>query len=163
MPPKQIVFALVTFLHDLFTAVWIGGLVTLALSVLPSARAVLGMGPEAKELMNTIQKRLSPIVYVSIVGLIVTGLLLSQRSPGFQGLFSFGSVYATVLSLKHALVVFMVGVTLYQSLVLGRSGAATNPRQEKLKVGLLLVNVVLGVAVLLLSGFGVALGAAPPA
>ena len=42
MPSKQIVFALVTFLHDLFTAVWIGGLVTLALSVLPSARAVLG-------------------------------------------------------------------------------------------------------------------------
>lgn len=162
MPPKQITFALVTFLHDLFTAVWIGGLITLGLAVLPSVRAVLGMGPETKELMNAIQKRLSPLIYVSIVGLIVTGLLLSRRSPDFQGPFGFGSAYATVLSLKHVLVALMVGIALYRSLVLGRKSAPSSPRQEKLKVGLLLVNAVLGIAVLLLSGFSAALGAGPP-
>jgi hypothetical protein len=46
--------------------------------------------------------------------------------------------------------------------VLGSRSAPFSPRQEKLKVGLLLVNVVLGIAVLLLSGFSVALGAVPP-
>jgi putative copper export protein len=162
MPSKQIVFALVTFLHDLFTVVWVGGLITLGLIVLPSARAVLGMGSETKKLMNTIQKRLSPLIYVSILGLIVTGLLLSRRSPAFQGLFGFGSAYATVLSVKHVLVVLMVGIALYRRLVLGRKSSPSSPRQEKLKVGLLLVNVVLGIAVLLLSGFSVALGAVPP-
>jgi uncharacterized membrane protein len=133
MPPQQIQFALVTFLHDLFTVVWIGGLLTLGLIVLPSTRAVLGTGPEAKKLMNTVQERLSPLVHVSIVGLIVTGLLLSRRSPDFKGLFDLGSVYASVLSVKHLLVVLMIGISLYRSLVLGRKSAPSSPRQEKLK------------------------------
>jgi len=38
------VFAIVTFLHDLFTAVWIGGVITLGITVLPSAKKVLGNG-----------------------------------------------------------------------------------------------------------------------
>ncbi len=42
MPEKTIVFALITFLHDLFTAVWIGGLITLGLTVLPSVKKSLG-------------------------------------------------------------------------------------------------------------------------
>jgi putative copper export protein len=43
MPPaQQIVFALITFLHDLFTAAWIGGLITLGLSVWPAPRKTRG-------------------------------------------------------------------------------------------------------------------------
>jgi putative copper export protein len=163
MPSKQIVFALVTFLHDLFTVIWIGGLITLGITVLPSVRAVLGKGPEAKTLMSAIQKRLTPAIYVSIVGLIVTGVLLARRAPAFHGFFGFGSPYATVLSLKHVLVVLMVGIALVRSLVLGRKDAPPSPRREKLKAGLLLVNMVLGVGVLLLSGFSAALASAPPA
>jgi hypothetical protein len=50
----------------------------------------------------------------------------------------------------------MIGVALYRSLVLGRRGGPPGPTQEKLKAGLLLLNVVLGVVVLLLSGFSAA-------
>ena len=89
MPTKTIVFALVTFLHDLFTAVWIGGLITLGLSVIPTAKKVLGKGPQTKKFVDAIQKRLSVLVYVSIVGLLLTGLLQANRSPAFQGLFNF--------------------------------------------------------------------------
>ncbi|MEA3335906.1 MAG: hypothetical protein U9R25_08330 [Chloroflexota bacterium] len=160
--PKQTVFAIVTFLHDLFTAVWIGGLITLGIAVLPSVKKVLGMGPQTKELMDAIQKRLSVLVYVSIVGLILTGLLLSNRSPAFQGLFSFGNTFSTVLSLKHILVLVMVAVTLIRSLVLGHRSGPQSPAQEKLKIGLLFLNIALGIGVLLLSGFGAALSAGPP-
>lgn len=38
MPTKTIVFGLITFLHDLFTAAWIGGLITLGLTVMPSVK-----------------------------------------------------------------------------------------------------------------------------
>jgi putative copper export protein len=162
MPSKQIVFALVTFLHDLFTAVWVGGLITLGLAVLPSARKVLGKGPETKKLMHVVQNRLSPLVYVSIVGLGVTGMLLARRSPAFQGLFGFGSPYATVLSSKHILVLLMVVIALIRTLVLGRAAGPSGLAQEKLKAGLLLLNMVLGVAILLLSGFSAALSAPPP-
>ncbi|HEY72820.1 MAG TPA: hypothetical protein G4N99_06055 [Thermoflexia bacterium] len=163
MPGKQIMFAIVTFLHDLFTAVWIGGLITLGLTVLPSAKKVLGMGPQTKKLMDAIQKRLSVLVYVSIAGLLLTGLLLSNRNPAFQGLFSFGNPYSTVLALKHVLVLAMIAVSLYRSLILGRRSGPSTPSQEKLSAGLLFFNIILGVAILLLSGFSVALGSAPPA
>ncbi len=120
MPTKTIVFALITFLHDLFTAVWIGGLITLGLTVLPSVKKVLGKGPQTKKLMDTIQKRHSVWVYVSMIGLVLTGLLQANRSPAFQGLFSFGNTYSTVLTIKHILVVAMIAIALYRSLVLGR-------------------------------------------
>ncbi len=163
--PKQVVFALVTFLHDLFTVVWVGGMITLALVVMPSARKVLGMGPETKKLMEAIQKRLRVFVYVSIVGLLLTGLLLSRRSPAFQGLFHFGNAYSVVLSVKHVLTVMMIAVALVRSLILGESGKSPGAARGKLKAGLLLLNVVLGVAVLVLSGFSAAFssGGPPPA
>ena len=160
--PQQTVFAIVTFLHDLFTAVWIGGLITLGITVLPSVKKVLGMGPQTKELMDAIQKRMSVLVYVSIVGLLLTGLLLSNRSPAFQGLFSFSNTYSTVLSLKHILVLVMVAVALIRSLVLGARSGPPKPSQEKLKIGLLILNIALGIGVLLLSGFSSALSAGPP-
>lgn len=161
--PKQVVFAIVVFLHDLFTAIWIGGLITLALTVLPAAQQVLGKGPQMKELVDAIQKRLSVLVYVSIVGLIVTGALQANRNPAFEGLFHFGDAYSTALSLKHIVVIAMVGVALFRSLVLGRRQGPLTPSQEKLKVGLLLLNVVLGVVILLLTGLSVAYGSPPPA
>lgn len=163
MPAKQTIFALVIFLHDLFTAVWIGGVITLGITVLPSARKVLGMGPQTKQLMDAIQKRLSVLVYVSIVGLVLTGLLQANRSPAFQGLFSFGNPYSTVLTLKHVLVLAMIAVALYRSLVLGRRTGPSTPSQEKQSVRLLFLNIVLGITVLLLSGFVAALGSGPPA
>jgi copper resistance protein D len=160
--PNQIVFALVIFLHDLFTAVWIGGLITLAITVLPSARQVLGKGPQMKKLMDAIQRRLSVLIYVSIVGLIVTGMLQANRNPAFEGLFHLGSAYSTALSLKHIAVVLMIGVALFRSLVLGRRREPLTPSQEKLNMGLLLLNVALGIVVLLLTGLSVAYGSAPP-
>ncbi|MBN1180040.1 MAG: hypothetical protein JXD18_12580 [Anaerolineae bacterium] len=163
MVSRQIVFALVTFFHDFFTAVWIGGLVVLGTTVLPSAVKVFGKGPETKKLMDAIQKRLSVFIYVSIVGLWVTGLLLSQRAPGFQGLFHFGTPYATVLSLKHILVLLMVAVTVIRSLVLGRLSGQPAAQVEKLKMALLFLNMALGVLVLLLSGFSAALAGGLPA
>jgi len=159
---KQVVFAIVTFLHDLSTAVWVGGLITLGVTVLPSARKVLGMGPQTRQLMDTIQRRLSVLVYVSIVVLLLTGLLLSNRSPAFQGLFHFGNAYSTALAVKHILVLAMVGVALYRSLVLGRRSAPPSPTQEKVKAGLLFLNIVLGIAVLVLSAVCAALSAGPP-
>ncbi len=162
MPTQMTVFALMTFLHDLFTAVWIGGLIALGVTVLPAARRVLGKGPETKRLMDAIQKRQSVLVYVSMAGLALTGVLLARRSPGFGGLFSFGSPYSVVLTLKHLVVLAMIAIALVRSLALGREGQMLTPSQEKLKGGLLLTNLGLGIVVLLLSGFLAALASGAP-
>ncbi len=159
MAGKPIVFALVQFLHDLFTAVWVGGLIALVFSVLPASRKVLGAGPQTKKLMRAIQDRQSLLVYVSMVGLVLTGVLQANRTPEFQGLFSFANPYSQVLAVKHILTAAMVVVALYRTLVLGRKEGGLSPSQEKLSVGLLFVNAGLGVVILLLSGFAAALSA----
>lgn len=157
MPVKMIVFSLVTFLHDLFTVVWVGGLITLGIVVFPSARDVLGMGPQTKQLMNAIKNRLSVLIYISIVGLFLTGILKANGNPEFQGLFSFSNPYSTALTLKHILVLIMIAVALYRSLVLSRRSATSTPAQEKQSARLIMLNIILGVAVLLINGFVVAL------
>ena len=160
MPTKTIVLALVTFLHDLLTAVWIGGLITLGLSVMPSVKKILGKGPETKKLMDAIQKRHSVLIYISMIGLVLTGLLQANRTSAFLGLFSFGNTYSAVLAAKHILVLAMIAIALYRSLVLGK---ASTPAQEKLKATLLILNIIVGVGILLLSGFITALSLSIPA
>lgn len=161
--PQQVVFAIVTFLHDLFTAVWIGGLITLAVTVFPAAKGVFGKGPELRNLMEAIQKRLSTLVYISIAGLILTGILLSNRTPAFNGLFRFGNRYSTWLAIKHLLVLAMIAVTLVRSLVFGRRRRPATPSEERMSMVLLFVNAALGVIVLLLSGFVAAFSVTPAA
>jgi uncharacterized membrane protein len=159
--PKWAVFGLVTFLHDLFSVVWIGGLVTLGLIVIPVARAALGKGPQMKALLQGIRRRLSVFVYVSMIGLLVTGILLSRRSPAFQGLFAMGNPYALVLGIKHILVVAMVVIALLRSIILAKVRGLAAPVRERVDIALLYVNMLLGIIVLALSGFVAALGAAP--
>lgn len=156
MNPQTTVFALVTFFHDLFTATWIGGLIVFGITVLPSVKQSLGAGPQTKKVMAAIQKRHSTWVYISMVGLVLTGLLMSRRNPNFDGLFSFSSAYSAALSIKHILVLGMIAITLYRSLVLGKEGKLNTPKREKLNGLLLMVNLILGMAVLLVTGFAVA-------
>jgi putative copper export protein len=161
MATRQVAFALITFLHDLFTVAWIGGLLTLTLSVVPAARKTLA-APDTQRLLDAIQRRLSAVVYVSIVGLAATGMLLSRRSPRFAGLFSFGTPYAAALSVKHLLIVAMIAIALGRSLLLPRL-RKTAPERARWSMGLLLANLALGIVVLLVTGFLVALGVTPPA
>jgi putative copper export protein len=158
---QTISFALITFLHDLFTITWIGGLIVLGLTILPSAEKSLGKGPQTKKLMSAIQKRHSTWVYISIGGLILTGILMARRSPDFGHLFSFDNPYSAILTIKHILVLIMIFVALYRSLVLARDKRPPTAAKERLNARLLLMNMILGTAVLLASGFLASIGAGP--
>jgi uncharacterized membrane protein len=127
---------------------------------MPSIKKMLGKGPETKKLMDTIQKRQSVFTYVSLVGLVLTGLLQANRTSAFLGLFSLGNTYSAVLAVKHILVLAMIFIALYRSLALSKT---TTHAQEKLKAALLFLNIIFGVSILLLSGFATALSAYIPA
>ena len=152
MTVQTFVFAFVTFLHDLFTVIWMGGLIVTVISYLPALKKALGPGPQVKKVMSAFQNRQSIWVYISMGGLILTGLLLSNRNPEFDSLFGFGNAYSVALSIKHILVILMIGITLYRSLILSRPQAVMTPEKEQLSFKLLLINAVLAVAVLFSSG-----------
>jgi hypothetical protein len=109
--------------------------------------------------MDTIQKHNSVLVYLSMIGLVLTGLLQANRTPAFLGLFSLGNTYSAILAAKHVLVLVMIAIALYRSLALGK---ISTPSQEKLKAALLILNIIFGVCILLLSGFTTALSSSIP-
>jgi putative copper export protein len=160
MSANIITITLVTFLHDLFTAAWVGGLILLGLSALPAMKKVLGGRPEMRQVMSAIQRRHRIVVYISIFGLLLTGLLQSRRATNFEGLFSTANPYAAALTVKHIFVLLMIAVALYRSLVLGRGSGPRSAAQERLNGVLLYLNMILGVLVLLVSGYVTALGLA---
>lgn len=157
MTAKIIVFALVSFFHDLFTAIWMGGLIVTVLAYMPAVKEALGAGPQVKKVMTAFQKRQSVWVYGSMTGLILTGLLMTNRSPEFEALFAFGNPYSAALSIKHILIIAMIGISLYRTLVLGRISPGMTPEKERLNMKLLFINAALAVIVLLISGFVAAL------
>lgn len=52
MDIKDIVYGLDLFLHNLFTVVWMGGVIVAAISVLPAAKDAFGPGPQVKKFMT---------------------------------------------------------------------------------------------------------------
>lgn len=159
MTTQTLVIGFVTFLHDLFTVIWIGGLINLGLSVMPAVKKVLEKGPQVKKVMEEVQKRNKVLVYISIVGLALTGMLKANQSSTVMGLFNFGNTYSAIMASKHILFLVMVAIVLYRSLALAKT---STPKQERLKKALMMINIVLGIIVLLLSGFAAALSSAVP-
>ena len=140
------------FLHDLFTAIWIGGLIFITMTILPVLKKTFGHSPETEKVMDAIMQKHSKLVLISIIGLFVTGLLLSKKSPEFSGLFSFADLYNSLLSIKHITVILMVVITLIRLFAYKSLAAATEKAKKKISLGLLMVNSLFGVIVLLLSG-----------
>ncbi|MBI9047761.1 MAG: CopD family protein [Anaerolineaceae bacterium] len=150
---KNIVFMLVTFLHNLFTVVWMGGLIVTVISFLPAIKETLGPGPQTKKLMKAFQKRQRKWVYISMAVLILTGLLMSKQSENVDHIFSFNTTYGTILSIKHILVVLMIGITLFRTLVFGRNQKEMPQQKERMSMMLILVNALLAVFVLFTSAW----------
>ncbi len=157
MIARTIVIALVTFFHDLFTVVWIGGMIVTVISYMPAVNDALGTGPQVKKVMIAFQKRQSIWVYISMVGLILTGLMMSNRSSEFEHLFGFGNGFSIALSIKHIFVILLIVLTLYRSFILRRNQTGTIPNYDRLSRQILIVNAVLALAVLLTSGIIAAL------
>jgi len=148
-----IVPILITTLHNIFTALWIGGMLTLAFAVFPSIMKVLGKSKETKQTITTIKKRMSIFVYISMVGLILTGLLMAKQSGQSTGFLSFGNTYTSILSTKHILYILMIILSIFRSLIVDKLENLTPPAKEKLNMIILIINILVGVAVLALSAW----------
>lgn len=118
MSPKLFGFALIAFLHNLFTAIWFGGMIVTLLTYMPAVKEALGPGPQSKRVMVAFKRKQRVWVYISMVGLLVTGLLMSKRSPEFVRLFSVSNPFSLALTIKHVLVLIMIGIALYRSIAL---------------------------------------------
>jgi len=160
--PQFLIPAVVIFLHNLFTAAWIGGMMALLWITLPAARRALPQGASRQAFVSDAQKRLSVLATVSMIGLAITGVLLSRRSPLYAGPLAWSNTYSILLSVKHVLVIGMVALGLWRRYRQWPSGKPDSVSIARRSVLLLQINVALGIIVLLISGVMATISSAPP-
>ena len=151
MDGRLLVAVLVRFLHDLFTVVWMGGLIVTVITYLPLLQKTFAPGAQLKQFMRAFQRQQGRWVHVCIVGLIVTGMLMSRHAAGPGQFFTFNNSYSAWLSVKHILVIVMIAIAFYRSIALGRKMESLSSAQMKLSMLLIILNAVLAAAVLFTS------------
>ncbi len=147
-----IALTLINFLHELFTVLWIGGMLLLVLVIMPVLKKQF-----EEEKFNKVNKmiktRLSIFTYIAIVVLMITGLLMTKVSALTTSFLSFENIDATLLSIKHILFIFMALIAVFRSAILDRiKGIEKKPKSKIAKI-LLLVNVIFAIVVLFLSSY----------
>jgi putative copper export protein len=156
--PKPLIFGTIRALHDLFTAFWIGGLLTTAIAFMPAMKRGGEKPGTSKTILKAYHHHLRVIAIVSMIGLWITGLLLSRQSSAHAGFLNFSDTYNVLLSVKHMLVFVMVGIGLFRGFILGRKIEQFTAKDKKVYAVLLLINAILGVAVVFLSGISAVMG-----
>ena len=155
---KLLIFGTIRALHDLFTAFWIGGLLTTAIAFMPAIKGSSEKPGTLKTMLKAYHHHLRVVAIVSMVGLWITGLLLSRQSSAHAGFLNFSDTYNMLLSIKHLLIFVMVGIGLFRGFVLGQKIEHFNAKDQKVYAVLLLINTILGVAVVFLSGISAVMG-----
>lgn len=150
------------WLHMLATVIWIGGLATLAILVLPAAQQVLDAGAFAR-LLDSIQRRLDPVGWICLLVLVGTGMFQMSASPNYQGFLAISNTWATAILIKHLVFLIMIGISAYltwgllprlkrEALLQAKGKEApdkVNLRQQEVR--LLNLNLLLGALILALT------------
>lgn len=96
----------------LATVLWLGGLATISLWIIPSFRDSLSPNDYADWLAR-LNDRLNSIGWLSIGLLTVTGLVQMGANPSYTGLFSIANNWAIAILLKHLAFFGMIAVSAY--------------------------------------------------
>ena len=151
------------WLHMLATVVWIGGMATLTIVVIPTARAAI---PEEAypAFLERLRRRLDPLGWISLIVLLATGMFQMSASPSYSGFLSIENRWAAAILIKHLVFGGMIVVSAYQTWGLlpalnrallrissGKGNADERTRLQRREVLLLRVNFALSVLVLALT------------
>ena len=151
--------SLAYWLHMLATVVWIGGLVSLVILVLPAAKRVLEPDVFA-QFLEALQRRLDPLGWLSLSVLLATGLIQMSANPNYDGFLTFSNRWATSILIKHVLFIGMIAVSAYmtwglfpalrRNALLKAKGGDTldGGKLEKRESFLLRLNLILSVLIL---------------
>lgn len=149
---------LVRSLHNIFTSLWIGGMLFMVLTFLPVIRNAIEDKKIQGEVTTQVLIRQSRWVYLGIIILMVSGLLLSRQSGQTKGFLDFGNQYAVILSIKHILVIVITLIAVIRSTVFRDTAISKNQAKKKISMALLLINTMLGIAILVLSSIDAIIG-----
>jgi putative copper export protein len=123
----------------------------MVLSFLPVIRKEVQDAGTQGNVIDQVLIRQSRWVYLGIIVLFGSGVLMTRLSGQSSGLFDFSNSYATILSIKHLLVIVMTLIAIVRSTVFRKAATSKNKAKKKVSMALLMINTLIGVAILVLS------------
>lgn len=150
--------SVVRSLHNIFTGIWIGGMLAMVITFLPAIRKEIRDGELQGSVIDRIMHQHSKWVYIGIIVLAVTGMLMARLSDQTSGLFNFANQYASILSIKHILVILVAVIALVRSIAFKNAASSKDKSKKKMSMALLLVNAFLGTVILVLSSICAVIG-----
>jgi copper transport protein len=110
----------IDFIHNLAASVWIGGVIYLALVVIPAIKRTRSIEELTKiSIISIIIPRFSSIPVVTIGVIVITGPLLMYTLESNLGL-TLASLYGKILVVKLLLAAVMIGIGGYHQLIVQR-------------------------------------------
>lgn len=149
---QTILPTILLFLHNVFTATWIGGLLLMVLVILPGLKKNPNI-KEPKVAVRSVQKRLSVVAITSMVGLAATGMLMNRLIAGNRGLFNFTTPYTVILSIKHILMFVMVALAVVRLSLNKKNEKQNSQKIERISAMVLMLNAIVSLGVLFLSAY----------
>lgn len=128
--------------HLIAAVVWIGGLALLVLGVRPALKRSVAAEPERDAVHAAMHRRFFPLSVGSAAVLLATGFMMMTSDPHFEGFGSYANAWSKYMVLKHVVFVAMLGVLALQ----------WRPREAKAERDLVDIALMLGLAVLVLTG-----------
>ena len=154
--------SLMYWLHMLATVIWIGGLATMSILVLPSARQALDLSGYAR-LLTGMRRKLDLLGWLSLLVLLSTGMFQMSSNPNYLGFLSVNNQWSVAILVKHIVFLLMAGISAYLTwgiipklsrLALRQAEGQDTPEANELRhreALLLRINLVLGAIVLALT------------
>jgi uncharacterized membrane protein len=153
----QLVLSILNFLHLFATVIWIGGMTTNMLVLLPSMREALEPAI-AGRFLGVVMRRFRRLVYGSIFLLILAGVPMELLNDN-------GNTWSQLIMVKHLFVIALVLLTIYSFEVLAPKVAklATKgpspelAKLQRLQLRLAATGLLLGIIILLFAGILISL------
>jgi putative copper export protein len=153
-----IIPSIVRSLHNIFTSIWIGGMLVMVITFLPTIRKEIKDMELQGSVIDKIMSRHSRWVYFGVAVLAATGMLMARLSGQTSGLFNFASTYGTILSIKHILVILITVIAIVRSVAFKNAASSKDKSKKKMSMALLMVNTFLGTVILVLSSIIAVIG-----
>lgn len=147
-----------TWLHLLATVAMLGYYAVVGLLVVPVIRRTVP-APELRASIAAVEGRATPVIVVSLVVFLATGVYLMVTNSQYGGVGNVtGSTWATLFLVKHAVILAMVGVGVYVDALVVRQFALSDTSDLSAALRRLTTATVvmtgLGALVLLLTAAG---------
>ena len=130
----------------------------MVISFLPTIRKVIRDGELQGSVIDEVMVRQSEWVYLGIFILAISGVLLTRFTDQTTGLFNFDNRYASILSIKHILVIIVSVIAIVRSTAFKKAASSKDKSKKKLSMALLMINTLLGTVILVLSSITAVIG-----